>query len=92
MCEIDSSDDKYISTLAITDLITSNTKEFFNELLKLASLKNGSWPDEYLDKFCTHITIKHPKKIKIEENTLEDSEEYNIYIERLSSRLINTLT
>lgn len=92
LCEIDSSDDKYISTLAITDLMASNTKKFFNELLELASLKNGSWPDEYLDKFCTHITIKHPKKIKIEENTLEDSEEYNIYIERLSSRLINTLT
>lgn len=89
--EVDSSDDRYISTLFITNILTDHVNLFFEELLVLASNKSGQWPEKFLSDYCTHAKLKHPRKRKGDENLSEEERNEN-YVERIAYKLARLFT
>lgn len=88
--EIDSSDNKYISTLMISNLNVSDHYTFFKEVLKRAGERNGTWPEEYINDYCEFITIRHPKLTeKLKKLSVEKRND--IYIETLIIKIVNVL-
>lgn len=88
--EIDSSDDRFISTLMIANLRVHDEDAFFKNVLKMTGDKNGVWPDEYINTYCEFITIRHPKITK-KLKRLSDKKRDDIYIKMLSNKIIRIL-
>lgn len=88
--EIDSSDDKFISTLMITNVCTDKKDDFLDMVLEKAGDKYGVWPDEYIDIYSEFEKIKHPNKTKRLES-LPEKDKYEIYIDRMTLKLIKIL-
>lgn len=88
--EIDSSDDKYISTLMLANLHVSDKNSFFENVLKMAGERNGTWPEEYINNYCEFINIRHPKLTK-KLKKLPIEKRNDIYIETLTYKIIKIL-
>jgi len=88
--EIDSSDDRFISTLMLTNLNVKDKNAFFKNVLIMTGDRNGIWPEEYLNDYCEFITIRHPKMTKRLKRKPE-AKRNEIYMEMFTKKIINIL-
>ena len=90
LIEIDSSDDKFVSTLIFKDLKIKQ-KDFFHILLNDLAKSGGKWNKEFLSHTCTADTIRHPKNLQNVDG-LDAKSLSNISKTRIAKNLINALT
>lgn len=89
LIEIDSSDNKFVSTLIYKDL-TISLDEFIKNLLNDLAKSGGKWNKNFLNQVCKSETLRHPRKLAIEDN-LETEEKSKILKTRIAKNLIKVL-
>ncbi|MGK7391502.1 MAG: Tn7-like element transposition protein TnsE [Candidatus Cyclobacteriaceae bacterium M2_1C_046] len=90
LLEIDSSDEKYISTLMFKDVPSDKIIDFVKGALRDMSKRGGSWNIQKIKKEYKADKIKHPKALRRYEKMIpQDKEKVSMY--RLATKLINIL-
>jgi hypothetical protein len=91
--EVDSSDDKFISTLLMTNLRRRDKQTLFDIVLSDMSKAQGSWPKDTLQLYADYELVKHPRRSKALTQTNKfDNDVAQRYIERFADRLVSVLT
>ncbi|MEQ8906379.1 hypothetical protein [Ekhidna sp.] len=89
LLEIDSSDERFISTLIFKDLTIDKSK-FLKELLSRLATSGGSWDMEYLKSKCVADKIRHPKKLGDYERMTKEKVDDSL-TKRIAFNLLNIL-
>lgn len=89
LLEIDSSDERFISTLIFKDLKIDKSK-FLMELLSRLATSGGSWDMEYLKSKCVANKIRHPKKLGDYDRMSKEKVDHSIS-KRITFNLLNIL-
>lgn len=89
LVEIDTSDNRFVSTLIFKEL-NIKQDEFFDTLFNDLAKTGGKWNKDFLRNNCISDTIRHPKNITNEES-LDEKERANITKSRIAKTLIKVL-
>lgn len=89
LLEVDSSDDKYISTLTCWDIKDISKDEFFKKTILKMSANKGAWPIQFLSEHCKYDNLRHPKGYKKENK--RNNKGNAIIEEKLANNLYNFL-
>lgn len=90
--EVDSSDNKFISTLLMTNLNVGDKQEFFDLVFSELSKSNGAWPKDAIELYADYRLVKHPRRSKAMTQTEKfDNDAAQKYIERFAGRLAGVL-
>ncbi|MDW3212183.1 MAG: Tn7-like element transposition protein TnsE [Reichenbachiella sp.] len=87
--EIDSSDNRFISTLVLFNIKTKDHKKFIQLTLNETANTHGRWPEESISTISDYHTIRHPRKRKSDKNI---EVKQDTMIERISYKLLNIFT
>lgn len=87
--EIDSSDNRFISTLVLFNIKTKDHKKFIQLTLNESANFHGRWPEKDISTISDYHTIRHPRKRKSEKNI---EVKQDTLIERLSYKFLNIFT
>jgi hypothetical protein len=91
--EVDSSDDRYISTLLLTNLRTKKINSLLGLILSELSKSQGTWSKNTLDVYSDYKIVRHPRRSKeFTKQSVNESGDTNPYIKRFANRLIGLLT
>jgi hypothetical protein len=90
LLEIDSSDERFISTLIFKDLTIDKSK-FLKELLSKLATSGGSWDMEYLKSKCVADKIRHPKKLGDYDRMVKEKIDQSL-TKRIAFNLLNILS
>ncbi|WP_404818024.1 Tn7-like element transposition protein TnsE [Reichenbachiella ulvae] len=80
--EIDSSDNKFISTLVLYNINTLDHNKFIQILLNDTARDQGKWPEKSIANLAGFITIRHPRIYKKQKEELGNAamENYEVKI------------
>ncbi|GAB3328224.1 hypothetical protein GCM10027429_02900 [Marivirga atlantica] len=91
--EVDSSDNRFISTLLMTNLRSKKTQELFDLIFSELAQDHGTWPQDTLELYADYRLIRHPRRTKSLTQTIEfDGNSAQKYIERFADRLVGVLS
>jgi hypothetical protein len=88
--EIDSSDERYISTLILFQINTPDHKKYINVILNTTANNQGRWPEKEMSRISGYITLRHPKELK--DNDLSEARKEELYIDRIAGKFLNAFS
>lgn len=81
--EIDSSDNRFISTLLLHSINTPNHKKYIDLVLDHTAKNHGRWPEKEITSISQFITIRHPQSRK-KEKDLSEKAKSSLYLDRIA--------
>ena len=86
--EVDSSDNRFISTLLFHSINTPDHKNYINLVLEHNAKNHGRWPEGEITKVSQYITIRHPQS-REKEKDLPENEKLSHYIKRIAWKYLS---